>query len=1013
MAQTSSMPKASTDQLGIARTPSGQPTLSPPNTIYNTSNISGGTVNNIHGDLHHIINPVNYNYYGSSSSAPSNPASQPPPPPPLPPFNDAPIDRISSCFTGRVSELEFISSSFRSSQSDKPTRFVVYGMPGLGKSQLALQHANLAFTSRDYSHIFWVSASTVSSLTQGLARILVLVNHADRSHPDQVVQLAAIRLWLEQSVRHGCRRWLLMIDNVTAESAKFLREHLPRQNAGGSILITTRTAHIAESVANTAGQEHRIFELKALSQAQSVNLLLRRAGIQSGAPTDLESTEKLVTRVGCLPLAVEQAGSYMKLSDIKSASQLQRMYDERGLNEVLSWDNNMSTYEEKSVLGAITVQLQSLDEIDPDAHKLLKALAFFDPENIPLDILSLGAKSISDRIAKNLEHSRTNVSPAPGRKVPAIRMWLKRLKGKERKLPMANTPAAMDPLEGVPSELRGLIELVCSEERMRTVFRHLEELSIAQPLYDSQPSLHIHDLIQLVLQQSTIVHREEGYRTFAIALLCNAFRTIDDPEQPQSWDNCERFVPHFAALAAQDETHSVISEEYMAANQSIANYFSSRGRYSEAKTLLDRVLSHCRRLLGGNAMQTFSVMHSLARVYEKLGRYQEAESLYVQALTGDEKQLGADHPSTLATVHNLAGLYESQGKFDEAEKLYARALAGQEQQLGADHPSTLATVHNLAGLYKSQGKFDEAEKLYARALAGKEQQLGADHPSTLTTVHNLAGLYKSQGKFDEAEKLYARALAGDEKQLGADHPSTLTTVNNLAGLYESQGKFDEAESSKTLLDRVLSHCRRLLGGNAMQTFSVMHSLARVYEKLGRYQEAESLYVQALTGDEKQLGADHPSTLETVHNLAGLYESQGKFDEAEKLYARVLAGEEKQLGADYPGTLETVHNLAGLYESQGKFDEAEKLYTRVLTGQERQLGADHPSSLRTVHNFAYLRNQQGRHQEAELLYRRALIGREAKLGSDHPSTLATLGNLAELYKTQGRYEEAAELNERVA
>ncbi|KZP02136.1 hypothetical protein FIBSPDRAFT_714007, partial [Athelia psychrophila] len=96
-----------------------------------------------------------------------NSASQPPLP--LPRFNDAPIDRISSCFTGRELDLDFITTSFNTFQSDKPTRFVIYGMPGLGKSQLALQHANLAFTAGVYSHVFFVSASTVEKLGQGLA----------------------------------------------------------------------------------------------------------------------------------------------------------------------------------------------------------------------------------------------------------------------------------------------------------------------------------------------------------------------------------------------------------------------------------------------------------------------------------------------------------------------------------------------------------------------------------------------------------------------------------------------------------------------------------------------------------------------------------------------------------------------------------------------------------------------------------------------------------------------------
>ncbi|KZP27901.1 TPR-like protein [Athelia psychrophila] len=926
IARPSTLSQVPIDQVGIARVPPEQQIPSLPSTIYNTSNISGGTIHNVRGDFH-----SNHYYRISPVASVNHPVSRPPPS--LPPFNDAPIDRISSCFTGREAELDFITTSFITFQSDKPTRFVIYGMPGLGKSQLALQHANLAFTARTYSRIFWVPASTMENLAQGLVRLLVLINHADRSHPDQAVQLAAVRLWFEQSDRHGCLRWLFILDSVTVESVKFLREHLPRQNAGGAILITTRTRNVAESVANVAGQEHLIFELKALSKEDSVSLLLKKAQIQTTAPTDLASAEKLVSRIGCLPLAVEQAGSYMKRSGLKNANQLQRMYDERGLKEVISWQNNLTTYEETSVLATFTLQLQKLDEIDPHAHRLLKMLAFFDPENIPIDILSLGARSIKDRLTKIVEPSLS----------------------------------ILDPLQGVSLELRALIELLCSEERVRATFIHFEDLSVARPMYGERPALHIHDLIQWVLQQSTILHREEGYRALAIALLCNAFQTITDPRSPQSWDECEVFVPHFTALGTQDQKYSVISEEYMVTNESISVYLVSRGRYSEAKTLLDRVLAHRRRLLGPKDMGTAHVMHSLAEVNSKLGRYEEAESLYLPVLAAQEKQLEADHPCLLTTVHNLALLYESQGSFDQAESSYGRALAGRERQLGADHPKTLVTVNSLAGLCVSQGKFDEAESLFTRALEGQEKHIGADHSDTLMTVNNLAVLYESQGKFDKAESLYARALEGQEKQLGADHPDTLATVHNLALLYKSQGKLEDAES---------------------------------------------LYGRVLVGEERQLGVDHPSTLATISNLASLYKSQGRFDEAESLYVRALEGQEKQLGADHPDKLATTHNLALLYKSQGKLEEAESLYGRVLVGEERQLGVDHPSTLMTISNLASLYKSQGRFDEAESWYVRALEGQEKQLGSDHPDTHVTLGNLVRLLDAQGRHEEGTVLRERM-
>ncbi|KZP26513.1 hypothetical protein FIBSPDRAFT_714566, partial [Athelia psychrophila] len=230
------------------------------------------------GDFNHNLGGDYYNTdYIMSPVASLEPASQTPPS--LPQFNDTPIGRISSCFTGRKLELDFITTSFNTFQIDKPTSVVVYGRPGLGKSQLAIRHANLAFTAGTYSHIFWVSASTVAKLIQGFTRILVVINHAYQSYPDQDEQIEAVRLWLDHSKDHGCRRWLLIFDDVTAKSAQFLRDHLPRHNAGGDILMTTRTRNIAESVANVAGQEHLTFELKALSMAQSVDLLLRKAGI--------------------------------------------------------------------------------------------------------------------------------------------------------------------------------------------------------------------------------------------------------------------------------------------------------------------------------------------------------------------------------------------------------------------------------------------------------------------------------------------------------------------------------------------------------------------------------------------------------------------------------------------------------------------------------------------------------------------------------------------------------------
>ncbi|KZP24455.1 hypothetical protein FIBSPDRAFT_693533, partial [Athelia psychrophila] len=198
---------------------------------------------------------------------------------PLPSFNDAAVDLISSCFTGRHEDVQFIANAFASPTGSAPPRCAIWGMPGLGKSQLVLKYAHSSFESGRHTHIFAISATTVEKLTQGLTGVLELVQHPARHNPDQSMQLTAARHCFEHSEKYGFVQWLIIFDNATSETVAFLRLHFPRQNANGSILITTRTLEIAEALTTVAGQQHPICKLNALSLIQSAELLLKKAGI--------------------------------------------------------------------------------------------------------------------------------------------------------------------------------------------------------------------------------------------------------------------------------------------------------------------------------------------------------------------------------------------------------------------------------------------------------------------------------------------------------------------------------------------------------------------------------------------------------------------------------------------------------------------------------------------------------------------------------------------------------------
>jgi hypothetical protein len=259
----------------------------------------GNTTNNVTGDQYN-----NYNVRVESSSSTQAPM--------LSPFIEAPLDLLSIYFTGRDKELDEIARTLDILHGDVPARCVVYGMHGIGKTQLALRFANDSFDQERYSHVFWMSATTVEKLSQGFADLLTLVAHPDRSNLlDQSARLKAARRWLEDA---RSINWLLILDNVDPTTLGFLQANLPRRNRQGNILFTTRTEVVAAALARTAGQEHKVIELGLPELQHATKLLLVESNTNAISATAKSKAEEVVKFVGQLPLAVSHAASFMKLT---------------------------------------------------------------------------------------------------------------------------------------------------------------------------------------------------------------------------------------------------------------------------------------------------------------------------------------------------------------------------------------------------------------------------------------------------------------------------------------------------------------------------------------------------------------------------------------------------------------------------------------------------------------------------------------------------------------------------
>jgi tetratricopeptide (TPR) repeat protein len=821
-------------------------------------------------------------------------------------------------------------------------------MGGAGKTQLALEYCRRMKDERRLGAIFWLDASSRNTLYSSIETAAKQLR-PDRlfNNPDAAVALVndILSSWSE--------RWLLVFDNLdNPEDLPGIFSFFPASHCG-SILITSRHAGSKE-----LGQS---IELDRMERKEGLQLLLGPSDVD---PDELDAAKQILSLLGNLPLAIDQARAYISKRQLRLRAFVTE-YERRKRSAMQEtprfWQyRRMLPSEEKetslSLLTTWEMSLQFLGvgEQAAELEKVITLFAFFNPVNIGEQLFS------NDADDGNLTNSPMSIFKGDGH-------W---------------------------NHLKFEDAVVKMQELSLLQFSHCNENEI---------TVSLHSLVSDWLRMRLDKDSQPIYLNTAVSHLKRYLASIGHSDHKTRQEG----LAHLDTIWREAESLD-LGDDLLEARLTFGIFYREQGRHKDAEMMYNYALVGYEKAWGPEHTLTLDTVHNLGILYADQGRHKDAEMMYNRALAGKEKAWGPEHTSTLNTANNLGNLYKNQGRHEDAEMMYNRALAGYEKAWGSEHTSMLNTVNNLGILYADQGRHKDAEMMYNRALAGKQKAWGPDHTSTLDTVHNLGLLYKNQGRYKDAEMMYNRALAGKEKAWGPEHTSTLDTVNNLGNLYINQGRHEDAEM---MYNRALAGYEKAWGPEHMSMLNTVNNLGLLYTNQGRHRDAEMMYNCALAGKEKAWGPDHTSTLDTVHNLGLLYKNQGRHKDAEMMYNRALAGKEKAWGPEHTSTLNTVNNLGNLYINQGRHRDAEMMYNRALAGKEKAWGPEHMSTLDTVNNLGLLYADQGRYLDAELMYNRALAGKEKAWGPEHTSTLLTVNNLANLYESQGRHRDAEMMYDR--
>ena len=597
-------------------------------------------------------------------------------------------------FTGRDQALAELHQALTAGQTAALTQ-AIKGLGGVGKSQLALEYAFRH--AGEYDGIWWLHAEEPTTLARDYVDLAPKLGVPVVTDEGQMVR--QVREQLSQR-----QRILLIFDNATEPSA--LKDYLPVHGAR-QIIVTTRAHTWPDAVAQ---------DVKELSLDAAIAFLLKRTG-----QTDQAAAKDVASRLGRLPLALEQAVAYVVKCE-KKLVDYAILLGNHGLDLL---EMGHAHRHEKTVGTTWALAFEKVQANCPAAADLLHLCAFLAPEDIYLRDLAGASQHLPERLAKIL----VDELALDEAKATLLGLSLIRSDGDAisiHRLVQDVTRKGMDPAAG--------------EQWLRIALRTVNQLFPFEPYdvraWDMCSRWLAHDLIVVNWDKADTVDPS------ACARILN--QTGLHLKSKANYKEAEPLLRR--ALAINESNLGPNHPEVARTLSNLALLLQDTNRLPDAEPLLRRALAIYEAILGPNHPYVAIYLNNLAELLRATNRLSDAELVFRRALAIDEASLGPNHPNVARDLNNLAQLLKATNRLSEAEPLSRRALAIDEASLSPNHPDVVRDLNNLAELLRVTNRLSDAEPLFRRAVSIFESSLGPDHPKTLTVRKNLELLLAEQGK---------------------------------------------------------------------------------------------------------------------------------------------------------------------------------------------------------------------------------------------------------------------------
>lgn len=696
------------------------------------------------------------------------------------------------------------------------------GLGGIGKTQLALEYAYRY--GQGYQAVLWVHADSPEQLSADLQQLAkpLDVPEASKLEPNPVYLINEVKQWLRE--HDG---WLLVLDNVE-EHVK--REFFSSLGSHGHVLLTTRSQRVAD-LGQHFVMERMSMEVGALFLLQMIHRVPAPASLETFPVSEREEALALARVLGGLPLALEQAGAYMREKGC-SLADYRRAYP-RYRKIFLAWRSKQQlTYTDydESVATTWLPLFHRVRKQNRIALALLQLCAYLHPDAIPSDII---------------------------------------LKGTH------------DPHSG----LQRLADDALQFDNACSVL--INYALIRRNAVDGMLSLH--RLVQAVLKDGMSKEQQLSWAERTVRAVESAWSKAAESDTeyylPHAYV-CAALIKELDMTGEKELNR--IGEEAARLLDRAARAADARGWYNKAIKLFLRAHGAFADLHGMNDPYVLHLLMNVAEAHMKVGIYGMASQMYRKVYQDCARIYGPDHPISLGCLNNLALAELRQGSpivammtvsdvIDQLERVSKESAAESAKAL-----QTAGEVQQLAG------NVEYAEDSYLMALEIRQKFFGPRHPEVAQSLLVLGAFYAqlapSQPKcLEQAERRFKEALAIRQETLGEDHPQTAYCLLHLGRLALQRGDISQAVSYSR---QAVAVFQRKLGLTHYATGQALHCLAAALSEQQQYPEAERYYQEAKEIYGRSGGPESDLYLDLLSEYAELLQAMGREDEARQYVSYV-------------------------------------------------------------------------------------------------------------------------------